>query len=375
MRAHTCARWLTPALVVLSIALPACKTAAPKEDPAPATPASRNPHYQRFDCAETPATCLEVGAQALAGASVLMTREQGFTLLADMCNSDRAIACAALATHMSAELMLHDAEQPFVSATGLERGEVEERIVAFNDRTLQLLEGSCARKLPEHCSWLLDAHLRQHYNTEDAGPVAENKELVPLFETGEELCLAGKEDRFRLCSVVSTWFSLTSENYPDQTRRARVEAHLQSLEHPPCPKPGKRYSPAGCSGKPERERAALAACQAGDELGCADLVNARQEEIAYQETSIAQLERIVAISTDLDTLPETYAQLTEEQRERGRAVLEQMYKEREKRDALLPAWREAHRVGCVEAKVQEICDSWKKACAEAMSSAECQDIP
>lgn len=370
MRAHSRVRWL-PALLVISLALPACKTPAPQ----PTTDFGVDPRIKRFDCNADPELCIGLGARATKGDSVLLEPEEGLELLEIMCESNEALACAVMATHFSTEIMLHEDGQPLESVSRLNREELDVQIDELNDKVLSLLRGSCDVDQPEKCGWLLDANLRRFYRSDAKTLPGEDQALIALFAKGEKLCLAGKEDRFQLCSIVSTWFRLTSENYPDDKRRKRVDKHLENFARPPCPSPSKRYSPEGCYGNPKREALALAACKAGDELGCADLVDAHHETIEFKTTSVTQMSRIVALSMDLDALPAKYSQLTEEQREQGSSILEFYYKSREERDALLPGWREAHRVGCVEGKVEEICASWKKACEEAKSSKECQGIP
>ena len=306
-----------------------------------------------------------------------MTPAEGLALLEMMCRQEQVAACAIMANLFTMDIALHDMdeEEPFESVTGLDKDALEDRISELDEKTIRALAGSCEAAKPERCHWLLDAHLRHFFASEPKIAPGEDKKLIALFERGETLCLAGGEDRFQLCNLVSTWLMLSSENYPDKSRYERVNAHLQSLASPSCPAPKKRYSPEGCYGNPKREALALAACKAGDELGCADLVDAHHETIEFKTTSVTQMSRIVALSMDLDALPAKYSQLTDEQREKGGSILEAYYKSREERDALLPAWREAHRVGCVEGKVEEICASWKRACEEAMSSKECQGIP
>ena len=359
--------------ILAGMALPGCKTPAtptgeqPVKETAAKTSRANLPTQERFYCDEHRDLCIELGLRGYAGASVLLDKTQGWGLLEAFCEAGDMDACSQMASALDAELLVAeiDEDKKFSTSTGLSQEEAMARVLELDQKIMTTLAGSCdAGNPPYPCSLLLRAKLRDFYNQENVGAPKEDAELVALFAKGEAMCTDSKEDFQEVCAFTATFLSLIAVTDEERNNAKVFDERAWTAPKEPCTTDLTPYMSARCVGQENRVEAATAACQRGDELGCADLVDHHSEEILNTEAEMTIHENFIMALLDLEEMPEDLSTLTPEQTAKIETPLGMYTSALEKVTAARIERAEAHRPGCIEAKVPEICASWKSGCQD-----------
>lgn len=330
--------------------------------------------FERFSCAENMRACAGIASYCAFGNCVLLTAEESWSWLDELC-ARNTFACYSRVAYVTAKLRGHETrvkyegEVAFSSASGMER---EAALAWVKEQRIELVkasEGACGRKDPVGCSIYVSTRWPTYPASEVS--VAEADARASVIETLEEMCGdVSLQERDQACHVAIP--RLRGEGASEE-RIAKLEAEYQAALHESCTTPP--YNPSRCNWSEKSTDYMLALCKGGDESACFSHIDGVATGMDGVTSGIAFYRSLLASSLEVEQLPEDLDELTPEQKELGKRSLDSIARYEASLIELGGKWREAHRPGCAEQKIEEICASWKAACQDAAVSVGCDGAP